>query len=193
MAERFTPSAAQPPRKNLSQRAPRTGDERAPKAARNRPSIPPASPDSQYTREAWDDECYAVFGEGRDPAPCPRCGHTGFYGPRIEEPERRFRQCRFCGFTQEVGKPSESYRPSVHGCDDWPEAGRAPYIWWVPLGVASYTCPFCRGLVTVSKTLTTAPIDDSNHPWRKVPQHRDRLYYLRFWENWPVTKGRAFL
>ncbi len=52
-----------------------------------------------YSREDWDIETYEVFGEGRDPNPCPRCERIGFYGPRIEEPSLRYRQCRFCGFT----------------------------------------------------------------------------------------------
>lgn len=169
------------------------GVERAREASNRRPSIPPAPADESYTREKWDDECYAVFGEGRDPAPCPRCGRTGFYGPRIEDPDHRFRQCRFCGFTQKIGEAGDTYRPSIHGCDPWPQAARAPYIWWVAPNVASYACPFCRARAIVSKTLTTRPVDDPTHPWWRVPQRRDRFYYLRFWENWTVTKGRAFL
>ncbi len=149
--------------------------------------------DLAYTQADWDDECFANFGEGRDPAPCPACGRTGFYGPRIEDPDRRYRACRFCGFTQDVDGAAQRYRPTAHDCAPWPTCAKAPYLWWVAPGVASYTCPFCRERAVVSKCLVSAPVDDSNHPWWKVPQRRNRAYYVRFWENWDPTKGRVYL
>ncbi len=153
----------------------------------------PLDADSSYTIQVWDAECYAVFGEGRDPVPCPACGRTGFYGPRIAEPAERYRACRFCGFTQHVGGRPERYQPTVHGCDGWPECARAPYIWWVPPNRTAYTCSHCAKRVAVADHVVAAPAADSRHPWWKVPQHRTRAYYRRFWENWPVSKGRIYL
>ena len=146
-----------------------------------------------YSRENWDFETYEVFGEGRDPNPCPQCERIGFYGPRIEEPGRRYRQCRFCGFTQDIDQEPEQYRPTVHDCSDWPEVARAPYIWWASRSVSTFRCPFCRQRGVVSRSLVARPIDQHDHNWWKVPQGRKRSYYLRFWENWEFTKGRVFL
>lgn len=153
----------------------------------------PIGPDQPYTLAAWDAECYSVFGEGRDPAPCPSCGRTGFYGPRMAEPEEHYRACRFCGFAQHVGGSAERYVPTVHGCDGWPECARAPYLWWAPPQRRSYTCPFCARKVSVKKGRVAAPVEDRDHPWWKVPQHRKRSYYVRFWDNWPVSRGRSYL
>ena len=135
----------------------------------------------------------AMFGEGRDPGPCPECRRTGFYGPRIDPTERHYRQCRFCGFTQMVAEVPTRYRPTVHSCSKWPECARAPYIWWVPPEVESYLCPFCSKRVAVAEAAIAPPADDAAHPWWKVPQDRSRAYYQRFWENWDVTKGRVHL
>lgn len=146
-----------------------------------------------YSQSDWDNECFHHFGEGRDPNPCVACGKTGFFGPRFEEPDRRYRSCRFCGFTQDVDGPPLWYRPVVHGCESWPTCAKAPYIWWVAPGLVSFPCPFCRESGAVTEFLVTAPADDPHHPWWKVPQDRNRAYYARFWENWPVTRGRVYL
>lgn len=146
-----------------------------------------------YQQGDWDNECFLNFGEGRDPSPCLACGRTGFYGPRFEEPDRRYRACRFCGFTQNVDGPPQWYRPIVHACDTWPTCAKAPYIWWVAPGIASFSCPFCHEPAKVSEFLVRAPADDPHHPWWKVPQHQRRVYYVRFWENWQPTKGRVYL
>ncbi|MCH7874433.1 MAG: hypothetical protein IH965_03945 [Gemmatimonadetes bacterium] len=143
--------------------------------------------------ESWDEDCLRLFGEGRDPGPCPSCGQTGFYGPRVGGQGRRYRACRFCGFHQEVGGAPSRAHPTVHGCSTWPDTARAPYIWWVPPKQDEYTCPFCETHVALEESRVTAPIDDPEHPWWKVPQARSRFYYARFWENWPHTKGRVFL
>lgn len=153
----------------------------------------PRGPQRPYTAADWNAECYIAFGEGRDPAPCPACDRTGFYGPRVAEPDERFRACRFCGFTQHVGRGAERYVATVHGCEFWPECAKAPYLWWVRATRSSYTCPYCAKKVAVASHRVTPPADDRHHPWWKVPQGRKRSYYLRFWENWPVTKGRAYL
>ncbi len=94
-------------------------------------------PQLPFSRADWEAACFAAFGEGRDPAICPDCGRTGFYGPRIEEPERRYRQCRFGGFTQGVDRAPERYRPTVHRCTHWPSCAHAPYVWWVAPKVAT--------------------------------------------------------
>jgi hypothetical protein len=148
---------------------------------------------ARYARQDWDDECFAVFGEGRDPRPCPVCAHTGFYGPRITAPDRHYRQCRFCGFTQDVGGEPETYVPTAHACLKWPTCARAPYLWWVPAGTDSYRCTFCGEQVAVADARVVRPVDDPDHPWWRVPQGRNRFYYQRFWENWPVTQGRTFV
>ncbi|UCF41251.1 MAG: hypothetical protein JSW43_02655 [Gemmatimonadota bacterium] len=146
-----------------------------------------------YTRGDWEAACWRAFGEGRAPAPCPVCHRTGFYAPRFQEPERRFRQCRFCGFTQEVGQLPERYRATVHNCVPWPRCARAAYVWWVKPRVASYRCPFCAERVMVSQALVPPPADDTKHPWQRVPQQKSRSYYEQFWARWSCSRGRAEL
>lgn len=146
-----------------------------------------------YLQADWDSECFFNFGEGRDPTPCPTCSRTGFYGPRFAEPNSRYRACRFCGFSQNVDGPPQWYRPVVHACTPWPTCAKAPYLWWIAPGQASFECPYCHETAEVSAFVVRAPADDHHHPWWKVPQHRRRSYYLRFWENWDSTKGRVYL
>ncbi len=75
----------------------------------------------------------------------------------------------------------------------WPETARAPYIWWMAPDEDHFKCPFCSEMAHLEDCGITAPIDDRDHPWWRVPQSRTRFYYTRFWENWPFTKGRTFL
>lgn len=147
----------------------------------------------QYTRADFEEHCFQQFGEGRDPDPCPVCLRTGFYGPRIADPDKRFRQCRFCGFTQHADGPVVTYVPTAHRCKDWPIVARAPYLWWMSPDATSYRCGYCRETVQVEAVRVARPVDDENHPWQRVPQGKNRFYYSRFWENWQVTKGRVFL
>lgn len=159
----------------------------------NDPADPPVAVTTEpYPASVWDEEAFAVFAEGRDPQPCPVCGRMGFFGPRVVGVVRH-RACRFCGFYQEVDGPAARATPTVHGCGEWPEIARAPYIWWAAPGEASYTCSFCRGTVEIGACTVTPPSEDRKHPWWRVPQGRNRFYYARFWENWPFTKGRVFL
>jgi hypothetical protein len=146
-----------------------------------------------YTTAQWEAECFAAFGEGRDPAACPECGQTGFFGPRIDATERGYRQCRFCGFTHAVGAEPQQFQAIVHSCRGWPTSARAPYVWWVAPEVESFLCPFCSRRLPIDEVRTPRPVDDPDHAWWRVPQGRKRFYYLRFWENWVVTKGRAYL
>ena len=157
-------------------------------------------PKLQYTEADWEEDSYGLFVEGIDPEPCPECGRTGFYGPRAADPGLKFRECRFCGFHQRVGEDPIWLRPVVHQCDDWPECAKAPYVWWVHPDVKRFSCPFCgqepdveaRNVFTRG-VLAERPVDDEDHPWRKVPQNRPNTYYQRFWENWEFTKGRVIL
>ncbi|HEX9692302.1 MAG TPA: hypothetical protein VGA22_09420 [Gemmatimonadales bacterium] len=165
-----------------------------------RPTSSPAAQDITraehrlvYTPKDWDAEAYRNYGEGRNPAPCPVCRRTGFYGPRVVAPDYRYRQCRFCGFTQEAGGAPTEFRPIVHDCKDWPVVAKAPYTWWVSLNETTFHCPFCQAHAEIEQVAVAPPVRDSAHPWWKVPQHRTRFYYARFWDNWDYTKGRAFL
>ena len=153
-----------------------------------------------YTLEDWETESYQLFVERADPAPCPKCGRTGFFGPRASDPGLKYRACRFCGFWQAVGEDPIQFRPTIHDCEEWPECARAPYVWWVHPEDRRYTCPFCDQKVNVKShntymkgVLVLSPFENLDHPWRKVPQNRPYTYYLRFWENWPITKGRVIL
>ncbi len=154
----------------------------------------------EYSMQDWEDESYELFVERADPRPCPKCGRTGFYGPRAVDPGIKYRACRFCGFWQSVDGPEEQCKPTAHDCEEWPECAKAPYIWWVRAESKRYTCPFCRQDVNVVShnsfmkgSVILAPVENLDHPWRKVPQNRTYSYYLRFWENWACTKGRVIL
>jgi hypothetical protein len=146
-----------------------------------------------YTAHDWDAEAYRVYGEGRNPSPCPVCRRTGFYGPRIAGEDRHYRQCRFCGFTQFADEPPVDCRPLGHDCEPWPEVARAPYIWWAPVAEEEFVCAFCGDVLPAVSLVVEAPVSDAAHPWWKVPQHRTRFYYDRFWNNWEFSSGRAFL
>lgn len=145
-----------------------------------------------YSAAAWDEDAFALYAEGREPQPCPVCARVGFFGPRVVGVSK-LRACRFCGFHQEADEAPARATPTAHGCAEWPDIARAPYIWWVPPGESTYTCAFCRKVVKVDEHAVTPPSEDPNHPWWRVPQGRNRFYYARFWENWPFTKGRVFL
>lgn len=151
---------------------------------------PPAQAEA-YAFEAWEDDLYRLYGLGEDPAACPLCSFTGFFGPRFVEPDLRLRSCRFCGFWHEISEAPRRAIPVVHGCGEWPQVARAPYLWWVLPGVTSFACPFCGHQAEVAACRVTAPSHDPQHPWWKVPQRRDADYYRRFWENWSITKGRV--
>lgn len=156
--------------------------------------LPETVANLSYPLSVWDEEAFAAFAEGRDPVACPACKRVGFFGPRVVGAGAiRFRCCRFCGFYQAVDEAPTKARPTAHDCEQWPEIARARYIWWAPPGQESYRCPFCGQTVAVPDHLVTAPIDDRQHPWWRVPQGKTRFYYARFWENWPFTKGRVFL
>jgi hypothetical protein len=146
-----------------------------------------------YSQADFEEECFEQFGEGRDPEPCPVCERVGFYAPRIVDPDGRFRQCRFCGFTQHVEGPALTYVPIRHDCSDWPECARAPYLWWIPPEQETFRCAYCGESVSVADAIVPRPVDDKDHPWWRVPQGKKRFYYRRFWENWEVTKGRVHL
>jgi hypothetical protein len=154
----------------------------------------------EYTEEQWEEDSYLLFVERSDPQPCPKCGQTGFYGPRAADPGVKFRCCRYCGFSQEVGEEPAQFLPVVHSCEEWPTIAKAPYVWWVHPAMERFLCPFCgrdsdvRGRnVFKPGVLGKSPLEVPDHPWGKVPQNRTYSYYLRFWENWEFTKGRVVL
>jgi hypothetical protein len=162
----------------------------------------PTTRDSKlaYTKADWEEESYQLFVERTDPKPCPQCGRTGFYGPRAADPGMKFRACRFCGFWQAVGEEPQQFRPAAHECSDWPECAKAKYLWWIHPEEKLFKCPYCRQQVAVDSNnafvrgaVPRPPANDPEHPWHKVPQNRSYSYYLRFWENWPLTKGRVVL
>ncbi len=154
---------------------------------------PPESGELSYSSRDWDDECVALFAEGREPPACPACARTGFYGPRVAGKSTRYRECRFCGLHQVVDGPVRQAVPAVHPCATWPEIARAPYVWWLPPDVTGLECPFCGEQVSADQHQVRSPALDDSHPWNRVPQGRDRFYYARFWENWAYTKGRVVL
>jgi len=154
----------------------------------------------RYSEAQWDEDSYRLFGERMDPESCPNCGTTGFYGPRAADRGLKFRSCRFCGFHQVVDEEPVQMLPVVHRCDDWPVCAKAPYVWWVHPDAHQFTCPFCgresniHGRNVFAPGLVVdRPSDSGDHPWGKVPQNRSYGYYLRFWENWEFTRGRAVL
>lgn len=161
-------------------------------ARKRRPSMPVVLV-AAYTRADWDAESFALFAEGADPAACPECRQTGFFGPRVVDETIKARACRFCGFWQQVDHSPIHLLPTMHSCSQWPEVSKAPYIWWVLPHVDSYVCPFCRGTVEVPPSLTIRPADEPDHPWRRIPQNRSQPFYQRLWANWEVTAGRVVL
>jgi hypothetical protein len=170
-----------------------TGQVRPPASTEGHPTpVADLTPDA-YSASRWDEEAFALFAEGRDPSVCPRCGTSGFYGPRVAVDGTRYRACRFCGLFQEVGGAAQRAQPTRHDCATWPEIARAPYIWWAPPGVTEYPCPFCGGGVRVPEHPAPIPATDPLHPWWKVPHRRTRFWYASFWDRWPYTKGRIFL
>jgi hypothetical protein len=113
---------------------------------------------------------------------------------------RKLRACRFCGFFQEIGQAPARMRPVVHGCPDWPQVAKAPYIWWMLPSQRFFECPWCNQQVAVAApnsfmkgALVTPPSEDPDHPWWRVPQGRPYSFYYKFWENWRSTKGRVVL
>ena len=155
---------------------------------------------NDFTEEDWEDEQYSLIAERTDPLPCPSCGRTGFFGPRARDNAPKYRGCRFCGFVQEVGNTPTRWTPVAHGCEGWPEAAGAPYLWWVPPDQEWFDCIYCgqrtkvKGATPFQKgAVATAPVDDEDHPWQRIPQGQSYQFYYNYWERWPSTKGRAVL
>jgi hypothetical protein len=153
-----------------------------------------------FTDADWEDQSYALMAEQIAPLPCPNCGRTGFFGPRALDGQPKFLSCRFCGHFQAVGQAPTRLRAVAHDCENWPEVAGAPYIWWIPLDDKWYVCHYCKRRIAVARAnafmknaAVTPPVDDPNHPWRKIPQHAPYDTYYKLWENWPCTKGRVFL
>ena len=153
-----------------------------------------------FTDADWEDQSYALMAEQAAPSPCPNCGRTGFFGPRALDGQPKFLSCRFCGHSQPVNQAATRLRPVAHDCKNWPEVAGAPYIWWIAMDEKWYVCHYCKRRIAVARTnafmkdaAITAPADDPNHPWWKIPQNASYHTYYTLWEKWPCTKGRVFL
>ena len=151
-----------------------------------------------FTEDDWEDASYALLAERRDPEHCPSCGFTGFYGPRARDDAPKFRECRFCGFHQQVGQQRSRRRPVAHDCEKWPDVAGAPYVWWIDTDETWYHCSFCHNRAPVGRSNVfskgsgiVAPSDDPHHPWWNVPQDKSYSFYYKYWEQWPSTKGRV--
>ena len=162
------------------------------------PNRPDDKGGEAYTEEAWEEASYALLAERRDPEHCPSCGLTGFFGPRARDDTPKFRECRFCGFHQEVGQQPTRRRPVNHDCNQWPEVAGARYVWWVAPDERWFHCSFCdqRAPVESSNVFSkgsgiVAPSDDPQHPWWHVPQDQSYSFYYDYWGQWPSTKGRV--
>ena len=123
-----------------------------------------------YSPGDWAADMVALHIRNAQPQPCPRCGRTGFYGPRHDGAARMYRACKFCGFWQDVGGQVVPHTATVHNCSQWPDVAGAKYIWWVSPLEKSYRCPYCGTQVDVASSTVPKPIDDQNHPWARMPQ-----------------------
>jgi len=107
------------------------------------------------------------FAFGRN-LPCPQCKTIGFYGPRkdpIDNPTRKYRACKFCGFWQDIwgkniektgGKPYQCIMVICKNCQtyDW----RADWAFY--LG----SCPKCHATMEKAQW----PSKNPNHPYCKI-------------------------
>ncbi len=149
-----------------------------------------------YTKKRWLAE-YAALDAGADPASCPSCDRTGFYGPRGERPagtDAR-RACKFCGRWQRIGEDSFFAVPTVHSCRNGPTILGAPQIWWELPDKELFDCPTCKAKgLTIEHWRTEAPRDDPDHPWWRVPHGLSQEAYKQWWrENEPwVAAQLAF-
>ncbi len=144
-----------------------------------------------YNEADWESE-KRQLDAGVDPGACPICERTGFYGPRDDGAGRRFRQCVYCGLLQNVGEAPMQLRACVHDCGAVATVAGAPMITWVEPDKNFYTCDGCGREVDVDVNLATGPLDDSEHPWRRVPQGLSQREYVRFWLT-SGAPGRTFL
>lgn len=133
-----------------------------------------------FSARDWDAENEALL-RGEPPRPCPRCGRSGFYGPRRASPEEKYRACTFCGLWQVAGGEEATATPWAHGCDPWPRVAGAPLVEWAPPGAVTASCPTCGARVRVAKNRVTSPADDREHPWWRVPQEMSAVDSLVFW------------
>lgn len=136
----------------------------------------------EYTEAQWEEEMKAPpiviqfplgpFSFGKQ-LKCPRCGTTGFYGPRKGEVEgkiiRKYRACKFCGLWQELfgcvwnERGGDAYRCKMIYCDKC-----NIYNWREPWGEPG-KCSNCHNEYREVKWAS----DDPNHPFCKI---RDSIY-----------------
>ena len=137
---------------------------------------------TDYTAADWQAEMGALRTAHAPPPTCPHCRRTGFYGPRQDEGHRRFRMCKFCGFTQDLDQAPVFYVATAHACHAWRRVAGAPYIWWVSPAAEVYACAYCSSSVTVQSARIAKPSDDPSHPWWQVPQGLSYKESLAYWE-----------
>ena len=118
---------------------------------------------TEYGLADWTAEVTALHVARQAPPQCPKCGRTGFYGPRWDARTRRYRACKFCGLWQDVSRPPHLViRYECHHAD-----GSSVADWKEPQ--ESWTCPVCRRNLGPSEAVPW-PVDVPGHPWWTVPQ-----------------------
>lgn len=108
--------------------------------------------------------------------PCPNCKTVGFYGPKQdpeENPTRKYRACKFCGFWQEawgnyIDKIGEApYRCIAVRCEKC-----QVYDWRAPLDFYLGSCPNCKEQMTKIEWAS----DDPNHAFHKKKEEMDAIH-----------------
>ncbi len=132
-----------------------------------------------YTLLDWQDELQALRANG-DPPPCPCCSRRGFYEPKLAEPNRRYRACKFCGFWQDVDEsPREVIRYECQGPGHWVADWKVPTKKW--------TCS-CGKTYSLDQRVPW-PADDPTHRWNQAPASGTQEDFRRFWSGRGMKVG----
>lgn len=128
-----------------------------------------------YSAAEWRAEDVALK-QGSDPQPCPWCKRRGFYAPRLADGDRKYRVCKFCGTSQDVGKDPckliryECQHPDGSEVADWKRRGEP----WV--------CPITGcGREYGPEESVSWPNDDLGHWWGTAPESGTQADYEAFW------------
>jgi hypothetical protein len=136
-------------------------------------SLMPISEPISYTEAEWRAE-HAELKKGGDPSPCPWCDRHGFYAPRWAEGNRKYRMCKFCGVSQDVGEqPRKLIRYECRHTNGSVRAG------WKPQDEL-WKCQTCDAVLSPDQSVAW-PIDDPKHPWRAAPEKGTQAEYQAFW------------
>jgi len=127
---------------------------------------------SECTEAQWDEENARAntlpfvtwLGVTSSTLPCPDCGSVGFYSPfLIEEPFRKYRGCKFCGFWQEcAGYYKEKVGGEPYRCNMFTCIVCGGYDWKVPADLH----PKCKCGREYQKV--PWPPQDSRHVFHRV-------------------------